>query len=106
MCPVALMRRGIAPPTSAMNSRRFIANPSPDAFNHNEFFITGPSHQTSEMGSFSTEFGYPPDVRFTPDSDRTADIAGGPVRANSGHPQTHIVCAMLGCSFTAHAKVE
>jgi hypothetical protein len=51
MCPVALMRRGIAPPTSAMNSRRFIANPSPDAFNHNEFFITGPSRQTSEMGS-------------------------------------------------------
>jgi hypothetical protein len=50
MRPVALMRRGIAPPTSAMNSRRFIANPSPDAFNHNEFFVTGPSRRTSEMG--------------------------------------------------------
>jgi len=24
------------------------------------------------------------DVRFPPDSDQTADIAGGPVRANSG----------------------
>jgi hypothetical protein len=20
---------------------------------------------------------------------------------NSGHPQTHIICAMLGCSFTS-----
>src|SRR6266849_5947439 len=36
------------------------------------------------FGSFSTELGYPPHVRFTPDSDRTADIAGGPVRANNG----------------------
>lgn len=26
-------------------------------------------------GSFSTELGYPSDVRFTPDSDRVVDIA-------------------------------
>ena len=33
-------------------------------------------------GSISTEMGFPSDVRFTPDSDRTADIAVGPVSAN------------------------
>jgi len=32
------------------------------------------------FGSFSTELGSPSDVRYTPDLDRTADIAGGPVR--------------------------
>ncbi len=35
-------------------------------------------------GSISTELGCPRHVRFPPDSDLTADIAGGPVRANSG----------------------
>lgn len=51
MRPVALMRRGIAPPTtSAMNSRRFIAIRHPIAFNHNEFFATGPSRRAPEMG--------------------------------------------------------
>jgi hypothetical protein len=34
-------------------------------------------------GSFSTELGRPRDVRFPSDSDRTADIASGPVRANA-----------------------
>jgi hypothetical protein len=29
--------------------------------------------------------GYPHHIRFTPVSDRTADIAGGPVRANMRH---------------------
>src|SRR6476646_12224462 len=32
-------------------------------------------------GSFSTKMACPCHVRFTPDSVRTADIAGGPVRA-------------------------
>ena len=32
-------------------------------------------------GSFATEMGIPRDVRFIPDSDRTADIIGGPVGA-------------------------
>jgi hypothetical protein len=34
-------------------------------------------------GSISTKLDYPGDVRFSPDSDRTADIVVGPVRANS-----------------------
>src|SRR5260370_24171574 len=35
-------------------------------------------------GSISTELGCPRHVRFPPDSDLTADIAGGPVRATTG----------------------
>jgi hypothetical protein len=34
------------------------------------------------FGSIATEMGCPRDVRFLPDSDQTADIAGGPVRAD------------------------
>jgi hypothetical protein len=37
------------------------------------------------FGSFSTELSYPDDVRFTPDSDATADIPVRQPRANSGH---------------------
>jgi hypothetical protein len=37
------------------------------------------------VGSIATEMGYLGDVRFPPDSDQTADIAGGPFRANSGN---------------------
>jgi hypothetical protein len=36
----------------------------------------------SAMGSIATEMGCPRNVRYAPDSDRTADIAGGPVRAD------------------------
>src|ERR1700686_151906 len=35
----------------------------------------------TRLGSNTTELGYPLDVRFTPGSDRTADMAGGTVRA-------------------------
>jgi hypothetical protein len=35
------------------------------------------------FGSFSTELGCSPDVRFTRYSDRTPDAAGGPARADS-----------------------
>jgi hypothetical protein len=35
------------------------------------------------FGSFATEMGIPRHVWFTPDSDRIADIAGGPFRANT-----------------------
>src|SRR5450759_4576424 len=38
----------------------------------------------SVNGSISTELGYPRHVRFTPDSDRRTDIAGGPFRAKCG----------------------
>ena len=34
--------------------------------------------------SFSTELACPRHIHFTPDSDRTADIAGGPFRAMNG----------------------
>jgi hypothetical protein len=35
------------------------------------------------FGSFSTELGCLPHVRSFPDSERIADIAGGPVRARN-----------------------
>jgi len=43
--------------------------------------------------------------RFALNSSTEADIWLGHW-AKSGHPQPYIVCAMLGCSFTAHVKVE
>jgi hypothetical protein len=36
-------------------------------------------------GSNATEMGFPGDVRFPLDSDRIADIAGGPFRAKRRH---------------------
>jgi hypothetical protein len=38
----------------------------------------------SEKGQSLPKSG-PPDVRFPPDSDRSADLAGGPVRAINRH---------------------
>jgi hypothetical protein len=35
-------------------------------------------------GSSATKLGWPCHVRYSPDSDRTADIDGGPVRAKPG----------------------
>jgi hypothetical protein len=46
----------------------------------------GQSHRVTRRfasGSFATELGCPGHVRFTPVSDRTADIANGPVGATS-----------------------
>jgi hypothetical protein len=43
---------------------------------------------SSPSGSFATKPGRPCHVRFTPTSDRTADITDGPVRANSRPPLT------------------
>jgi hypothetical protein len=45
------------------------------------------------LGSFLTGSGCPRHVRFTPDSDRPADIAGGPDRANFG---SHQPCRISG----------
>jgi hypothetical protein len=39
----------------------------------------------STHGAIATEMDRLRDVRFTPDSDRTADIAEGPVRATRRH---------------------
>jgi hypothetical protein len=53
----------------------------------------------SLMGSISTESGLSGHVRFTPVSDRTADIAGGPFRANCGH-RVPFARARKQCSLT------
>jgi hypothetical protein len=42
------------------------------------------SRGTSVLPSIATVSGVSGHVRFTPGSDRIADIAGGPVRANRG----------------------
>ena len=42
----------------------------------------------------STEMGSPRNVRYAPDSDRTADTAGGPFRANSRHHSSSSVACM------------
>jgi hypothetical protein len=44
-----------------------------------------PDKRDDRFGSISTKLGYPGDDRFPPVSDQTADIAGGPVRANRRH---------------------
>jgi hypothetical protein len=48
----------------------------------------------TQPGSFATEMDCPRHVRFPSDSDRTADIAGGPVRA----PLTDSCAAANGIS--------
>jgi hypothetical protein len=50
--------------------------------------LLSPSARNVGLVSFSTELGCPRHVRFTPDGDQTADIAGGLVRAQQ---QTHAV---------------
>jgi hypothetical protein len=45
------------------------------------------------LGSFSTKLGHPRHVWFTPDSDRIADIAVGPFRANSGSQPPHSIAS-------------
>jgi hypothetical protein len=52
-----------------MNSYRFIANPSLDALNHNECFITRLSRQTSEMGQWRRFNSQPVTSGLHPTSD-------------------------------------
>jgi hypothetical protein len=47
-------------------------------------FALKPKQREVCSGSKATEMGFPGDVRFSPVSDRLADIAGGPVRAKGG----------------------
>jgi hypothetical protein len=50
----------------------------------------------------STEMGCPRDVRFPTDSDRTADIAGGPKGANSrnrGYKRSEKICSSSNCGL-------
>jgi len=42
-----------------------------------------PESSDFRFGSFSTKLVGPSYVRYSPDSDRTADITGGPVRADT-----------------------
>jgi hypothetical protein len=60
------------------------------------------------FGSFATKLDRPRHVRFPPDSDRTADIAGGPVRAISilhmAIPSHLATAEALAWSASASAK--
>jgi len=49
----------------------------------------------------STELGRPRHVRLTPVSDRTANIAGGPVRAMSRHALALMFAVLLKPSASA-----
>src|SRR6267378_1540698 len=59
-----------------------MASPYPMGDFHLLFFASFPG--ALRVGSIATELGCSRDVRFPPNSDQTADIAGGPVSANSG----------------------
>jgi hypothetical protein len=52
--------------------------------NLHQFCSIEVSDRIVRVGSISTKLGYLGDVRFPLDSDRTADIADGPVRAKPG----------------------
>jgi len=54
-------------------------------------------------GSIATEIGCPRDVRFSADSDRIADIAGGPVRANRRH-QSGVNAGLWEPHFLQHPR--
>jgi hypothetical protein len=54
------------------------------------------------FGSNPTEMGHPRNVRFTPDSDRRADIAALPKSAHNGsHNSTHLNGKPLRVRFLA-----
>jgi hypothetical protein len=57
------------------------------------------------LGSISTEIDWPRHVRFTPDSDLAADIAGGPARANFGVGTTRRGYEVCATSLKAAARL-
>ena len=91
-------------PRTVISSRRCMWLPGEDAvqclkpstFRRGRCAINGPirahgSIRPDVAGSIATEMGCPCQYRFSPDSDRTADITGGPVRANNRSRQTTFV---------------
>ena len=84
-----------------MNARRFMVAPQSRLSYHvselsDLFCVTAKLAAGAREGSISTELDGSRYIRFPPDSDRTADIAGGPVRANKRHPAP-LFDHLIGC---------
>ena len=82
----AFLGMAAAGAASPLLARAATAQPAPKARNVvlvHGLFADGSCWSEVSFGSITTEIGFPRHVRFPQDSDQTADIAGGPVRAKS-----------------------